>query len=232
MSSSAALRTILLAGASRGLGLGLAAEFLGRGWSVIATARKPEQSAGLQALQKSHPGQITIEAFDIAAENAAKALAAKISGRSIDVLFVVAGISAHRDTPIQDVPPEDVAREFITNATAPIALAEAVLPAMAPHGTIAFMTSILGSIGSNAGGGMDLYRASKSALNMLAACFALRQKSYPVLLFHPGWVRTEMGGANAPLDVETSARGLADQIGRHTKPGLAYLDYQGQKLPW
>jgi len=112
-------------------------------------------------------------------------------------------------------------------------LYEALRACLAPDATVAFMTSILGSIGSNAGGGMELYRATKSALNMLASCYALRHRGTTVLLLHPGWVRTEMGGQNAPVDVATSVRGLADTIAAQGgKPGIAYLDYQGQELPW
>jgi NAD(P)-dependent dehydrogenase (short-subunit alcohol dehydrogenase family) len=232
MSTTTSPRTILVAGASRGLGLGLAGEFLSRGWNVIATARDPGRAAGLHVLARANPHALRIETLDVAGDDSRKALAATLAGRPIDVLFVVAGISLQRETTLQDMPAADIAEEFITNATAPVVLAESLLAQLAPGGTIAFMTSILGSLASNAGGGLDVYRASKAALNMLAMNFALRHKDRPVRLFHPGWVRTEMGGDNAPVDVESSARGLADQIERDTKPGLAYLDYQGQKLPW
>ena len=226
-------KTILLAGASRGLGLGLAAEYLDRGWHVIATARAPDAATDLASLSAAHPGRLTVEQLDVADPASVAALAHRLQGRGVDALFVVAGISTNSNALIQDVPQPDIAREFITNSTAPIALAEALQPNLAPGATVAFMTSILGSIASNAGGGMELYRASKSALNMLASCYALRHKATPVLLIHPGWVRTELGGPNAPVDVPTSARGMADTIAHHaTKPGLAYLDYQGSKLPW
>jgi NAD(P)-dependent dehydrogenase (short-subunit alcohol dehydrogenase family) len=232
MSQSHSPRSIFLAGASRGLGLGLAGEFLGRGWNVIATARRPDKAPDLQSLQAAHAGRLRIETLDIASPASIKALGLALAGQRIDVLFVVAGISTQVDTPIQDLPAAQIGQEFITNATAPIVLAETLLGQISPGGTVAFMTSILGSLASNAGGGMDIYRASKAALNMMAMNFALRHKDRPVRLIHPGWVRTEMGGKSAPLDVATSARGMADLIERDTKPGLAYLDYQGQKLPW
>jgi len=225
-------RTILLAGASRGIGLGLARVFLHRGWRVIATARTPNAAAGLQALHADHADRLSIEALDVASPASIQALAGRLAVGHIDVLFVVAGISGQRDARLSDIPPETIALEFITNATGPVALAETLLPHLAHNGTVAFMTSILGSIASNAGGGIDLYRASKAALNMLAVNFSIRHKTRPVLLLHPGWVRTEMGGSSAPVEVETSARGLADQIVAAHKPGIQYLDYQGQKLPW
>jgi NAD(P)-dependent dehydrogenase (short-subunit alcohol dehydrogenase family) len=199
---------------------------------VIATARRPDAASDLQALAQDHAGRLSIEALDIANPGSVKALAGRLAGRRIDVLFVVAGASANKDTPIQDIAPEAIAQEFITNATAPVALAEVLVPHLSPGAPVAFMTSILGSLASNAGGGLDTYRASKAALNMLALNFSLRHKERPVLLLHPGWVRTDMGGSSAPVDVETSARGLADQIEHATKPGITYLDYQGQTLPW
>ncbi len=225
-------KTILLAGASRGLGLGLAAEYLSRGWQVVATARTPDKAEGLAKLAAQRPGALSVEQLDVAEPASVKALAGRMSGRTLDVLFVVAGINAN-SSPVHEVSGQDVAREFTTNATAPIGLAEALGGHFAPHATVAFMTSIMGSIASNAGGGMELYRASKAALNMLASCYAVRHKETPVLLIHPGWVRTEMGGPNAPVDVATSVRGMADVIAEHGgRAGVAYLDYQGQKLPW
>ena len=231
--SDAKTGTILLAGASRGLGLGLAREFLGRGWRVVATARAPDASPGLKELESSHGDRLTLETLDVADQGSVRALAGRLSGHKLDVMFVVAGQSSHSNVPLHEVPADAAAAEFMTNAYAPILLAEALDGALAPDATVAFMTSILGSICSNAGGGMELYRGTKAALNMFASSYALRHKRHPVLLLHPGWVRTEMGGDNAPLDVPTSVRGLAGVItapGR--QPGIAYLDYQGQKLPW
>ena len=225
-------RTILLAGASRGLGLGLTGEFLARGWSVIATARNLEKSASLQEMRSDHGDRLTLETLDIARPDSIKALAAALGGRQIDVIFVVAGISLQKGKPIEVLAAETIAEEFITNATAPVALAEALLPLTPSDGLVAFMTSRLGSLAWNSSGGSDLYRASKAALNMLGVNFALRHPERPVRLFHPGWVQTDMGGSNAPLDVPTSAKGLADQLERPQEPGISYLDYQGVSLPW
>ncbi len=223
-------KTILLAGASRGLGLGLTEEYLNRGWQVIATARHPDQAQGLAKLRHD---RLTVEQLDVTDPASVRALAGRLGGRRLDVLFVVAGISSSSQVPIHQVSQEDAAREFITNATSPVVLAEALQDSLAPDATVAFMTSVLGSIGSNDSGSWELYRASKAALNMLATCYALRHKTTPVLLLHPGWVRTEMGGANAPLDVPTSVRGLANVIDKQAgRAGVAYLDYAGASLPW
>ena len=224
--------TILLAGANRGLGLGLAREYLGRGWQVIATARDPAQASGLAALQGRNQDTLTVEQLDVADPGSAAALARRLDGRTLDVLFVVAGVSGYKDAPIDAIPPEGVAREFIVNASGPVSLAEALQKSLAPTAPVAFMTSILGSIASNTTGGWELYRASKAALNMFAKSYALRHRERPVLVMHPGWVRTDMGGPNAPVSVEDSVRGMADVMDAHRQPGIAYLDYLGAKLPW
>jgi NAD(P)-dependent dehydrogenase (short-subunit alcohol dehydrogenase family) len=225
--------SILLAGASRGLGLGLARAYLEQGWTVVATARDPAAATGLTALAADHGDRLRVEKLDITSADDRQALSHALAGARLDVVFVVAGMHIEQDTPIADVKPEAASLEFLTNAIGPVALGDRLAGVAAPGATYVFMTSLLGSIASNAGGSVDLYRATKAALNMLGSCFALRHRENPVLLLHPGWVRTEMGGSAAPLDIETSVRGMVSVIaGRRGKPGLAYLDYQGKTLPW
>jgi NAD(P)-dependent dehydrogenase (short-subunit alcohol dehydrogenase family) len=224
--------TILLIGASRGLGLGLAGEYLARGWKVIATVRDPARADGLRALGDSYPGHLRVEALDVTEAGAAAGLAGRLAGARADVLFVVAGRSGFSMAPIHEVPAEGAALEFLTNAYAPPVVAEALLPRLTPHAPVVLMTSILGSIANNAGG-MELYRASKAALNMFGSLFAIRHPERAVLLMHPGWVRTDMGGSSAPLDVPTSVRGMADVIAaRGGGRGVAYVDYAGASIPW
>ena len=130
----------------------------------------------------------------------------------------------------------EIGKLFATNAVSPIRLARKLLGSLAPgKGVLAFMTSRMGSIEDNSSGGMELYRASKSALNSMIKSFVagLDGKDLTVIAMHPGWVKTDMGGANAPLDVTTSVRGMVDQLEeRAGKGGLAFIDYQGETLPW
>jgi NAD(P)-dependent dehydrogenase (short-subunit alcohol dehydrogenase family) len=224
--------TILLIGASRGLGLGLAGEYLSRGWNVIATARDPGRAEALTALKTDHPGQLRIEPLDVTDPASAKTLATALSGVPVNILFVVAGQSSAGLQPIHEVAPEVAAQEFLVNSVAPPTVAEALMPLLAPGAPVVLMTSILGSL-ANSSGVIELYSASKAALNMLAIGFAKRHADRRVLLMHPGWVKTDMGGANAPLDIPTSVKGMADVIeAKGSGTGVLYVDYAGTEIAW
>ncbi len=225
----ASAHTALLVGTSRGLGLGLAREYLARGWRVIATAR--ENDAALKSLAGND--RLSIEHVDIADRDAVGALRRRLAGDRLDLLFVIVGVSGPIDPPIHEVTPDQAAHVYLTNAYYPVCFAEAFVELVQPGGTIAFMSSFLGSIASNATGGWETYRASKAALNMVAHNFFLRHPGRSVLSISPGWVRTDMGGTDAPLEVETSVRGIADAIAsRHGRPEHAFVHHDGQQLPW
>lgn len=223
----------LIIGASRGLGLGLVRRFLERGWDVAATVRS--SSAALDALRAEAGERLAIETVDIDRPGQVQQLRDRLADVRFDLLFVNAGVLGSAGKTVGEVTHEEFVRELTTNAFSPVRLAEAMLDCVKPGGTIGFMSSQLGSIENNVSGGYELYRASKAALNMLARSFFARLPANrcTVLLLHPGWVRTDMGGRNADIDVETSTRGLADVIeSRHGRGGLMFLDYRGQQLPW
>jgi len=225
-------KTALVIGASRGLGLGLVKQLHAEGWQVIATVRDPQRTDALGAL-----ADVRIETLDIDDAASVDALAQRLAGTPLDLLYVNAGISGPRDASASDVNLEDLGALFMTNAVAPIRLAERLLPLMEPrNGVIAFMSSIMGSIELGPAMGMPLYGASKAALNHLTRSFIAslgEDSGLTVLSMHPGWVRTEMGGDQAPLDVETSCRGMVEQVTRSAgQGGHRFIDYQGQALPW
>ena len=223
-------KNALIVGASRGLGLGLVETFLQRGWRVTATQRSA--SPGLAALADD---ALTIETADIDDDAAVAALHGRLAGQSFDLIFVVAGVATQAHDPLHEVPRDVAARVYLTNAVSPVRFAEAFLDRLAPQGLVAFMSSILGSVALNESGGWETYRASKAALNTLARSFEIRhrEKGLGVLLLHPGWVRTEMGGAEADIDVATSVTGTADVIeGYLGQTGTAYRDYTGRTLDW
>ena len=221
-----------MVGASRGLGLGLVEEMTGRGWRVTATTRG-RNDAGLRRLAEGLGDRLVIETLDVTDPAAIAALKRKVEGTRIDLLFVSAGVSIDGDKPIGSITPDVFATVMETNALAPLKVIEAFGECVAPDGAIVAMTSLLGSVAQNGSGGMEVYRASKAALNTLLRSYAARHRDRSITAMHPGWVRTDMGGANAPVTVADSARGMVDVVvGRLGKPGCAFLDHQGKTIPW
>ena len=228
-------RTALVIGASRGLGLGLVKELASRGWKVIATLRSPKTAAGLTAYADKSNGNVRLETLDLEDSAAIDALAKRLSGETFDLVFVNAGISL-RGTSASAAARDDIARLFLTNAVAPIHVAEAFLPRMRDgSGVIAMMSSGLGSVAINFRGGPDLYSASKAALNKLTRGFAtgLGNRKLTVLTISPGWVRTDMGGPSAMLSVEQSCRGVVDVIEAKAGSGAhGFYSHEGAEVAW
>ena len=224
------MKRALIIGGSRGLGLGLVREHLARGWHITTTQRTPSPE-----LESSRGDRLIVDTLDVTDAAAVTALARRLSGQTFDLLFLNPGIMAGRGMPLGEVPDADIAQLFLVNALSPIRVADALLGCVSPGGMVAFMSSILGSIGTNDDGRAELYRASKAALNSLIRSFRARHAAvdFTVLALHPGVVRTGMGGPSAPLDIETSVRGLADTIeARWGTGGQAFVDYRNEIIPW
>jgi NAD(P)-dependent dehydrogenase (short-subunit alcohol dehydrogenase family) len=227
------VKHVLIIAGSRGLGFGLVREYLARGWHVTATARTPSDE--LAALGRDTDGRLVIESLEVTLVAQTAALAARLKGQSFDLLFLNPGIMAGLGTALGDVPDSDVQNIFLTNAISPIRVADALAHLVAPGGTIAFMSSDKGSVSTNDDGRAELYRASKAALNSLIRSFRARhgKDDLTVLALHPGLVRTSMGRPDAPLDIDTSVRGLTNVIeARWGSGGQAFVDYQNETIPW
>ncbi|MCX4725712.1 SDR family NAD(P)-dependent oxidoreductase [Streptomyces sp. NBC_00440] len=226
-------KTALIVGASRTLGLALAAEYTRRGWDVIGTVRG-ESRTGLHELAEKSGGSVTVESLDMTRPEQITALRDRLAGRTLDLLFVNAGIT-RGNIPVGDVPEEMFVEVMVTNALGPMRVVESLRSLVAPTGTIGVMSSRQGSIGLNTKGGQDVYRASKSALNQLMRSYAARyaEAAHTLLLICPGHVRTDLGGPDAPLSIDQSIPGVVDTIDRHSgEPGLQYLNHQNQPVPW
>jgi NAD(P)-dependent dehydrogenase (short-subunit alcohol dehydrogenase family) len=225
-------KTLLLIGASRGLGFALAEEYLKRGWRVVATERSRSTSQ-LHHLLKAAGGRLDIESVDITYPDQVRALRARLALRNFDMLFVNAGVGTR--AMVADISTDEFMRMMITNALSPLRVVETLQDLVVPTGTIAIMSSGQGSITNNENGHYEIYRASKAALNMLMRSFAARHADDPrtLLLMAPGWVRTELGGPQARLSVEESIPNVANTVDALAgKAGLQYLDYLGRKVPW
>jgi NAD(P)-dependent dehydrogenase (short-subunit alcohol dehydrogenase family) len=227
-------RTILLVGASRGLGLGMAGEFAERGWHVVATVREGTRTE-LHTLADTHPDRIEVETVDIAQPEQIAALRDRLAGRSFDMLFVNAGTANLKDEIAGEISTDEYARVLVTNALGPLRVIEACQNLVEADGVIGVMSSGQGSITNNTNGLHEVYRSSKAALNQLVRSYAARHAddTRALVLMAPGWIRTQLGGPKAPFGVEESVPLIVDALlGRHGKPGLAFIDRNGSTVPW
>jgi NAD(P)-dependent dehydrogenase (short-subunit alcohol dehydrogenase family) len=234
MTAVAEKTTVLLIGASRGLGYAIAEEYLRRGSQVVATVRGVDRTL-LHDLQDTVGPRLEIEHADINAAEQVEALRDRLGSRQFDLLFVNAGVTNGRDETSADVTTEEFTRLMVTNALSPMRVVATLGNLVAANGTITVMSSGQASIANNQRGGFEIYRASKSALNQLMRSYAARHqdKDRTLLLMAPGWVKTELGGPEARLTIEESIPNLVATVdAQRGQPGLQFLDYRGQTVPW
>ncbi|KIQ33115.1 SDR family oxidoreductase [Pseudomonas viridiflava] len=224
-------KTALIIGASRGLGLGLVQRLTEQGWKVTATVRDPQNADNLKAIEG-----VRIEAVDIDDTASLEVLVQKLRGEVFDVLFVNAGIMGPKHQSAAQATAAELGQLFLTNAIAPIRLAERFVDHIRPEtGVLAFMSSVLGSVACPEGETMTLYKASKAALNSMTNSFVVQlpEPRPTVLSLHPGWVKTDMGGENAAIDVQTSTTGLVEQLNAYAgKGGHHFINYKGETIAW
>ncbi len=218
--------TLLVTGANRGIGREIVRQYAADGWRVIAACRDPE-AAGLDVETRA------VDMLDLASVDA---LAAGLADTPIDLLWNNAGIYPDKGLGLHELDYGDWAAAMQVNVLGPIRLAAGLVEAVAAseRRLMAFTSSQMGSIGRDAQGAY-VYRSSKAALNMAVNCLKhdVRPKGIAVCLLHPGWVRTDMGGASAALDETESVAGMKRVLdGFDLSRSGAYLDYTGAALPW
>jgi len=220
--------TLLITGAGRGIGLEFARQYSADGWDVIATVRDEAAGAALERLGAR------VERLDMRDFPALASFGERLQGAPLDLFIANAGVSGP-----QRIGNPQLAAEWqevhAVNAVAPTLLAEALLPnVLAAEGKMVAITSRMGSI-ADSSGGYIAYRASKAALNAAWRALALALAGRPVTLalFHPGWVKTDMGGPNAPLSLSDSVASLRRTIAALTpQESGAFLDRDGSLIPW
>ena len=227
-------RSVLIIGASRGLGYAMAVEFAGRGWRVLGTVRA--SGTPLHHLSAERPGIVEVELLDMTDQDQIMTARDRLSSREFDVVFVNGGIANQNpaDTMAQ-VSTEEFVRVMSTNVLGVMRAVEAFGILTRPGGVIGVMSSGQGSITNNANGTNDVYRASKAALNQSMSSYAVRHagEAHAFVLMAPGWIRTEMGGSSAPSTVEEAVPQIVDVlIAQQGAAGLRYLDRSGRTVPW
>ncbi len=228
--------TVLITGANRGIGLALARGYLAEGWRVHACCRQPGKAKDLKALQAGAGERVAIHRLDVTDGLKVANLSRELAEAAIDLLINNAGVSGPRggfgETDFDRWQPV-----FSVNTFAPLRVAERFVEQVArsERKLIVNISSKMGSIGANVSSDSIIYRASKTALNQVSKCLAmaLAPRGITVVLFHPGWVSTDMGGPEAPVTPADSAAGIRAVIARAT-PGDngRFFNYDGEELPW
>lgn len=232
------MKTILISGANRGIGLEFARQYAADGWRVIAGCRHPENSDALKKLEAQYPDLVAVHALDVADHAQIERLAQALANETLDLLINNAGIYPQSDADgFGHTDYVEWMQAFRINTMAPLKMAEAFATQIArgKGKTIVSISSKMGSIADNSGGGNYQYRSSKTALNMVVKSLAidLKPNGITAVVFHPGWVKTDMGGPNALISTEQSVSGMRRVISRLTLADSGkFFAYDGQEIPW
>jgi len=233
-------QTVMITGANRGLGLGLARAFLTDGYRVIAINRSP-----IPELENIESDLIDEFFLDLTDDAQLDELAATLSGRTIDVLINNAGMMAKPGFNVDQAGTQDFGhfdralwhRLFDINLFTPMKMAELFAEniSRAERGRIVTISSLLGSMEMNTFGGLYAYRASKAGVNAIMKSMAidLLERGIISIAQHPGWVRTDMGGSDADLDIQTSVNGMKNVIENLTlEDSGKFISHDGSEMPW
>ena len=232
------MKTALITGANRGIGLEFCRQYAAEGWRVLACSRYPEKSDALNKLAAENPELIKVHVLDVADHVEIDRLARLLADESIDLLINNAGIYPDSDKiGFGHTDYAEWMQAFRINTMAPLRMAEtfAAQIARGKQKIIVTITSKMGSIADNSGGGSYLYRSSKAAANMVVKSLSIDLKPLGItaVVFHPGWVKTDMGGPNAMISAEQSVSGIRQVIsGLSPDDSGKFFGYDGQAIPW
>lgn len=229
------MQTVLITGANRGLGLEFCRQYAQAGWNVIACCRMPETATALAQLagNSKHMRIVQLDAQDHLQKDT---LAAELKGVPIDILISNAGVYGERyGLGAIDYQHWQTAMEVNVFSALKLAEVFAANLALSEQGMFVAISSLMGSMADNSSGGSYIYRSSKAALNaaMKSLSFDFRQQGTGVVIFHPGWVRTDMGGPHGLIDVDESIAGMRQIIENFelSQTG-SFIKYDGTLLPW
>ena len=231
------MASLLVTGASRGLGLEFARQYAADGWRVFAACREPQAAGELQKLATGSAGRIRVLAMNVADGASVRAAAAEIADEAVDVLLNNAGVGNPPGKTLGSLDYAAWLRVLDVNALGPARVAEALLENVARGGgrLIVTLTSRMGSIADNHSGGSYPYRSSKAAANMVVRSLAvdLAPRGIACVALHPGWVRTDMGGAGGKIEPGESVAAMRRLIaGLGPKDSGKFYNYDGAEIPW
>ena len=227
------MQHVLITGANRGIGLRLTQHYLKAGWQVIGTYRNSNDLAELDALACP---QLALIQADVSKDEDIANLAEHLHGRALDLIINNAGVYGPRNQALGTIDRATWRQVLEVNTISPLMLAQALANNLVEkQGTLAIISSKVGSIEDNSSGQGYMYRSSKTAVNSVIKSLSIDLATYniKVVALHPGWVRTDMGGPNGLIDVDESVVGLTKVIAAVTQEQTGhFINYDGSSLPW
>lgn len=234
------MATILITGTNRGIGLEFTKQCLARGDRVIATCRNIEAADELQQLSRSHDEletQLEVRALDVASLESMQQFVRELTDTPIDIFINNAGVYGPRNAKFGEVDAQAWASVLQVNSIAPLILSQLLMPNLrrGKDKKMVYLTSKMGSIDDNSGGGSYIYRSSKTALNSVVKSLAidLAVEGFNAAVLHPGWVLTDMGGPNALIDTQTSVTGMLKVVDDlNPQSSGSFFNYDGSIIAW
>ena len=230
------MATVLITGTNRGIGLEFVQQYLNRGDQVLATCRDPQSAGELTALAANNDN-LTLFPLEVSDEESMRAFAQSIKDMAVDIFINNAGVYGPRDASFGNVDSAEWEKVMRINSIAPLLLTQHIIGSLR-QGTekkLVYITSKMGSIDDNSGGGSYIYRSSKTALNSAVRSLSvdLASEGFSVAVLHPGWVRTDMGGPNGLIDTNTSVSGMVSVIdGLDQSSSGQFFNYDGSTIAW
>ena len=230
------MATVLITGTNRGIGLEFVKQFLAREDTVLATCRDMGSATELRQL-KNDTRKLHIFELDVSSQKSMEDLTLQLAGHAIDIFINNAGVYGPRDSTFGKVSANEWAKVLQVNAKAPMILTQLLIDNLRDGSDkkLLYITSKMGSIDDNKGGGSYVYRSSKAALNAVVKSISvdLRDSGFSVAVLHPGWVQTDMGGPNALIDVTPSVSKMIDVIDNlNFHNSGSFFNYDGGIIPW
>ena len=230
------MATIIVTGANRGIGLELAKQYCNRNYQVIGTYRDETTSEELISMSRNLDN-LKVYSLDVSSDQSLKDFSSKLGETPVDIFINNAGVYGPRDSSFNNVDEKKWIPVFQTNAIAPLLLTQLIIENLrnGSQKKLIYITSKMGSIDDNKSGGAYIYRSSKTALNSVVKSISvdLAKDDMKVVLLHPGWVRTDMGGPNGLIDTTASVSGMTEVIDSLSQSDSGcFFNYDGSKIPW